>query len=249
MAEQTQVMKKRGLSEFLKDEITRNRKATKATWIIGIIVLFLVTLYMHGLVVLVRGMLEPVTAARMIGMNVEESLPLILTETEKSLKDQAIPLANALSNRLTESLPKLRKEGERQIDLTHKEFLPLLREEMRSGIRDYMLEHTEEINELFETHKGPEFAELFVDTIMSDMATSLESELWDGCRTNNLEHIKANSLKILNDINEELLRLINMSDTEMTRSDRLQRRLIVIWVKALDELLDRKCIEEPSATQ
>lgn len=249
MDEETKTAQENELNRFLKEQIVRNKRAARTTWIIGGIVVVLVTCYMSGLVVLVRGILEPMTAARMIGQYIEQQLPSILSGTENALQQQATPLGNALSDRIITSLPKLREEAEKQIDLTCEQFLPLLREEIRSTVRCYMEEHADEISDFYGAHKGEEFAEFFIDSIMVEVADSLNKQLREVSGEYDLDYIRSASLTILNDINGELSRLLNLSAEEMTKSDRLQRRLIVAWVQALDELLRSRRVGEIPAVK
>ncbi|MBN1675859.1 MAG: hypothetical protein JXR37_32750 [Kiritimatiellae bacterium] len=220
-------------SDFIVEQIARNQKAIRATWIVGIILLGLVTCYMSGLVLLVRSMLEPKTAARMIGIHVEENLPSVMNGLEDALRDQAVPLANSLSSAIITTLPNLRQHGENQIELVAKEMLPLLREEIRSTLHAYVEAHEEQIRDFYQTHKSPEFAEVFIDMLVQETAKSLNKELLAG--QHGLKHVKSAALQGLKDINAELARLLNMSAEKMTRSERLQRRLIVTWLHAVHE--------------
>ena len=225
------------LDAFVEEQIAGNRRATKLTWIVGAVLILLVGCYMSGLVLLVRGMLVPMTAARMIAQSVEQGLPAILGETERSLHDQAVPLANALSDRLIIMLPELRKKGQEQIDLACDQWLPLLREEIRSVVQAYMLEHEAEFRLVYESQKEEGFADVFVDQLVKEVAASLQAELLQDGKGRGLDYVGTMAMGALNDINGELSRLLNLSGDEMTRSDRLQRRLIVAWMQVLDEML------------
>jgi len=226
--------------QFLEEKIAANRKATKATWVVGIIVLVLIGTYMAGLVYLIKGILEPMTAARMIGMNIEASLPSVLNETELSLQQQATPLANALSDEIMAAMPQMRKEAEEQIDLVYDQLLPLMREEVRSVVLSYVIEHEQELHDIYAAQKCEGFAEAFVDNVMADLTKALNRELSTATRGHDLEYVSATSLSTLEDINEQLTRLIKTETESMSRSERLQRRLIVSWVHVLDDLLQAK---------
>ena len=69
---------------FLQEEIDRTVKATRMTWIVGLMVAALIGCYMSAVVYLWRDMLDPVTAARMVGIKVEESLPGLMGDTERA---------------------------------------------------------------------------------------------------------------------------------------------------------------------
>lgn len=228
------------LSTFLQEQIDRNTKATKVTWIVGAIVVLLVTFYMSGLVYLVRGILEPMTAARMIGQSIEENMPPVLGGLEKTLEQQAIPVANALSEKLISSIPLLGEDARRKIDLTYEQFLPLLREEVRTTLRSYMEEHKEEIADLYETHRGPEFVNLFIHALVAEMTEYLNEKLSENASGLDIEYVSVSFLNALNNINDDLSRLLNLKTENMTRSEILQRRLIVIWSHSLEQLLRSK---------
>lgn len=225
------------LKQFLNEEIDRNKKAIRTTGIVGLIVILLVACYMFGTVILVRSMLEPMTAARMIGEQIELNLPSVLNETEQALQLHAPVLANTLSQSVMDALPKVRREAEKQIDSSYQELLPLIRQEMLSTFHTYVNDHREEITDYYETQKSPDFAKFFVDEVISEMTGSLNRELRQDSRGRDLVHVQVASLNALKEVNEELSRLLQMKPEEMTRSERLQRRLIVTWIQALDELL------------
>lgn len=249
MADETKTQENE-LKQFLNEEIDRNKKTIRTTWIVGVIVVLLVACYMSGTVILVRSMLEPMTAARMIGEQIELNLPLVLGETETALRSQGPVLASMLSRSVMDALPAVRREGERQIDLSYQEMLPLMREEMRSTLRTYINDHREEITDYYETHKSSEFPKFFIDEVVSDLTGSISRQLrQDDSGGRDLVHVRAASLNALKEVNEELSRLLEMKPEQMTRSERLQRRLIVTWVQTLDELLCSQNLEVPPALE
>jgi hypothetical protein len=228
------------MRDFIRAETEKLRRSARLTWAIGLVVTVLVGCYMSGLVILVKGMLEPMTAARMLAMSVEDALPSILQETERSLRDQAVPLANSVSQSVFAYMPRLRLEAQKQIDLTYQEFLPLLREEIRTNLQEYMKEHGQEISDFYGEHKAEEFPPAFVDAIVEDLVADLSRRLSQDSGGKGLEYIHGATVEMMRDMNSELTRLLNLRTDQMSRSDRLQRRLIVAWVQALDEVMQKR---------
>lgn len=228
------------LRNFLKQQITANKKSTKVTWLVGIVLALIVVCYMSGLLYLVRGILVPATAARMIAQSIEGNIPAMMSDLETSIKGQAAPLADTCSKKAMAYLPKLREEAEYQIDLTYQQWLPLLREEIRSTVHAYVVEHKDELKEIYATQKEPGFAKAFVDDMADKLVSDLNSRLCAEQSGHDLNYVRKASLNYLMDINVQLSNLIKMKASEMTRSERLQRRMIVSWTHVVDELLQQQ---------
>jgi hypothetical protein len=226
--------------KFLKKQIIGNRKSTEITWFVGLILTVLVVCYMSGLLYLVRGILVPATAARMIAQNIEGNIPAMMSEIELSVKGQAAPLADTCSKMAMAYLPKLREEAENQIDLTYQQWLPLLREEIRSTVHVYVVEHKDELQEIYATQKEPGFAKVFIDELADKLAKDLNNRLCAEQPGHDLNYVRKFSLNYLMDVNEQLSNLIKMKASEMTRSERLQRRMIVSWTRVIDELIQKQ---------
>jgi hypothetical protein len=235
--------------DFLKQQIISNRKSTKVTWLVGIIAALLVVCYMSGLLYLVRGILEPATGARMIVQAVEGNIPAYERDLEQLLKDQAVPMADTFSKTATAYLPKLRKQAEEQIDLTYQQWLPLLREEIRSTVHAYVIEHKEELQFIYATQKEEGFAKVFVEQLSDQITADLNNRLCAEQPGHDLAYVKAASLNYLQDVNINLANLMKMKPEQMSRSERLQRRVIVSWTAAIDELLLQKSREAAGATK
>jgi hypothetical protein len=230
--------------EFLKQEAASERRGAKITWIVGLIIVAIAWAYMHTILVATQTALEPMTAARMIGMHVEAGLPSALDGTEEALKQQSAPLANALSDKIMETIPLLREEGEKQIDMTYKSRLPCLREEIRGVVKCYVDEHEKEFALVYQTQKEAGFAEVFIDTVTAEAVRSLNEHLKREHGERDLKYAHSVSLQALEDINSELVRLLNLNTDQMSRNDRLQRRLIVTWMHVLDEILHKRSVGE-----
>ncbi len=224
------------LAEFIRRQIDINRKATKNTWIVGIILLAVVTCYMSFSLYMLRSILVPQTAARMIAQSVEANLPSAIDEGGRALKLQAPLFADAVSERLMSALPAFRKRGEKLIDLACDDMLPLLREEIRSSVDTFMDLHRDEIVAAFEGQTEDGMPEQVVEELLSDVRTSLNEALREGCDGQDLTVLRESTYDALFDVREELARLNSLTPDKMTEEDRLERRMIVTWLVALDEI-------------
>jgi len=226
------------LDGFLEQEVARLGKKTRLTWIGGIGVLVVLVVYMSGVLGLVRGMLEPRMLARMIALHVEESMPTVLYETEQGIEKQAPVVANAISEQIMQAIPRVREEAEKQIDLACDEMLPLLRDEANETIRAYVAAHAEELDEIYSSARLPEFGEAMVDAVVNDLAVELDARL-TVASGHNLAYVGARALEMMQDINGQLVFLLDKDSGAMTRSERLQRRLIVTWIHVFQEALGK----------
>lgn len=234
------------LITFVRQETTRHRRVARITWIIGVFLIIVVVTYMSGLLYMIRGILEPMTAATMIRQQVEVNLPPVLTGVEQSLKDKAPDLANWVNQYIRQTLPEIRKEGERQIDLVVDQSLPLMREEIRSVIHAYVIEHKDELQEIYASQKAPGFADAFVSNMVADIAMDVDRRLKDSSGVG-LAYVETTTLNSLKDLDGDLKRLAAMDAKDMTRSERLQRRLIVCWLQIMNDQLQKKARGETEA--
>jgi len=239
MADDTQE-KLQKLTDFIEDRIARGQKALRLTWAIGLVLLALVTGYMAGVVWLVRGMLEPRTAAAMIANHAEANLPAVLEGTEAALMAEGPAVADALSRQILGAMPALREDAEFQIDTAYREMLPLLREEIRSTVRVHAEVYKDELVDYYRTHTQPDFPKTFIDRIAADVAAAIDSRLRKAAPGKGLEHVEDRVMRVLDEMNAQLGMLLTKKTGQMTRSERLQRRLIVSWVQALNELMKKR---------
>ncbi len=235
MSDTKRIERKNELAQFLKKKIAHNERAAKVTWIVGLIVFLLVTCYMSTVVLVVRGMLQPVIAANMIRQRVEANLPLVLTGMEHSLTQNAPAAANRTSEAVLAMIPDLRKKAEALIDKAVERDLPDLRSEMRKTVRVYLEQHADEFAVLRDAHSEPEVAKIFVEDMAATMRNSIDAGLrdeWGDAAGSNLE---VTSLIVLTNIRDELSKLIETETDLLTEEERLKRRVIVTWIQMLNE--------------
>lgn len=225
-----------GLESFIQEQTARNFRAARLTWTVGLLfVLFLAT-YLGGVIYLVHGILEPHTTARMIVRNVEADLPAFMQELEVSLRGEAAPLAADAGKAILDAMPQARIAAQAQIDRAYTDILPALRDDARGAIHDYVVAHEAQIREVVAAHKEKEFAQSFVANLTHDVARDLGKQLATETHGASLDYIRMASLDALKDINAQIAALVTKKAEEMTRGERLQRRLIVSLAQGLDEL-------------
>lgn len=228
------------LALFIEERIAANRKSVRMTWVVGLILAVIAACYMSAILFAFKTALEPMTAARMIRDTVEQNVPTVLSGIEENLKNQAIPIAEGLDKAILDALPKLREEAQAQIDLTYQQFLPLLKEEIRSTVKAYVIEHEEELRTLYKEHKSEEFVKEFVDEISREIAVSFDSYLKSQNVRGGLAHVDRTVLTYVQDLDTVLKDLAGKKAEEMSNSERLQRRLIVSWLQLFSEKMKAK---------
>lgn len=230
---------------FFEQEIARHEKATRKTWLGGLLSAALVAAYMAGLLAFVRSVLDPPMAAAMLANELEESLPSVVYETEAALEAQAPVLANAFSAKLSEGMTLARKEAEQQIDFSYQVMLPAIGEEFSIAIHEYVEAHAGDIEEFYRTQTGEGFAESFVQALVDDVMADIDREMAAQCGGRGMEQVRAQSLDVMQQIHDALVALRGKDTAKMTRSERLQRRLIVHWIRVLEELQRRQIEGNP----
>jgi hypothetical protein len=239
------------LVAFLDKQIARKRRATKLIWIWGIVVFALVTCYMSAVVITVRTMLEPHCAAAMIANSVRENLPTLMAQTEATLQANAPTVADQSSRFLTETVfPAVRGHAEEMIDNTVDESLPLLEKEMTETLRAYIEMHEQEIAEMREAHEDRELADAFVSNLLIDLRGSLDHHIRNEAPGADITHIQTQSLTGLQEVRDQLKALLEMETDNMTREERLQRRIIVSWLMMVDGIVcDPDSVKEGLSTK
>ncbi|NQT94722.1 MAG: hypothetical protein HQ559_18340 [Lentisphaerae bacterium] len=223
--------------DFFENEVATTSRKARMTWIVGLLLVALLAVYLGGVSLLIRGMLEPRTAARMIAMQAEETIPQLLLETEVGLQAQAPFLADSLSKQLMKAMPALREEAERQIDATYEEVLPHLRAELGVTLHQYVEAHDEEIRDFYDAQKVEGFEHAFLDAVVDDTLAALDKEIMMKSEGRGIDHAITAALAGLTDIDGQLNTLLVKGEDEMTRSERLQRRLIVSWLRVVEDLM------------
>lgn len=237
------------LANLIVQETARNRKAARMTWILGLVFVAILTAYMTGLLYLVRGILEPTTAARMIAQKVEADIPALMRDLEQQLRHEATPLANEFSRQIMSCMPQVRLAAQDQIDRTYQEWLPVMRDEMAQAIHSYVVAHRKDLEALYAAQKEPGFAKVFVDDLTAQIVAELNRHLRENGSQHDLVYVHDVSLNVMKDINRQLTMLMTRKAEEMTRSERLQRRLIVSWVQVLNELLQQRAASKPATVE
>lgn len=229
------------LAEFIAAETRENLKAARLTWIVGLVIMALVTCYMSGLLLLLRSMLDPQISANMIRQQVEgQAVPALLSSLEDSLKAQAPTVANALSKGIMSSFRALRAEAEDQIKVTHHQLLPLMKEEIRTQITGYVAENEAELKQIYTDQKVEGFSKIYIDHLTKQLTTDIEAHIAQQSNLDGLQGVEAKTLAYLEDVQGGLDSVMSKPDAELSRSERLQRRLIVAWLRIFEDKLADK---------
>ena len=223
------------LAAFVKEQIVGNARATRRTWLAGVGFVLFLAVYLSGVLWLVHGMLEPAIAARTIARNVEADMPGFMSEMENALRQEADPLAAEVCKAIVDAMPRARAEAEAQIDRAYLDHLPMLRDAVAATIREYAAAHQTELREAVSAHKEKDFARIFADHITQEVARDLDRELAAVQPGASLNYIHMAALDAIRDMNARLAALASKKSVELTRSERLQRRLIVSLAQAVDE--------------
>lgn len=230
------------LAEFIAAETRENYRCARITWIIGLVVTLLVGIYMCGIKYYVGELiLNPQVAAQVIRDQVQNAaIPALIGGLEDSLKQQATPLANALSRELMARMSLVRTEAENQIKLTHHQFLPLMREEIRSVIHAYVTENEVVLKELYADQKVEGFAKLYIEQLTAEITSDIERMIGETTNLNGIAGAESKALTYLQNVEGGLDTILSKPDAELSRSEKLQRRLIVAWVRIVEEKLAEK---------
>ena len=231
------------IDTFLKEEVIRIQAATKRTRIIGGVVALIVFGYMAFLSWAVNSLfLEPQTLAGWMGTQVQNVIPSFLQTMEDDLIQKAPATAITVRDETIKLMPQLRAKAEEHVDTTISEVLPQFALETEQTIRDYIRGNSEEIVAYYEGLEGEEINDKIVRDLIAEILSRIDAQLRAEGQQDGKNVLAYGSLHILNDINDELGRLVSLDPDKMSEEDRLQRRMIVSWAQTLNEARHRQAI-------
>ena len=228
------------LSAFLKQETARALRAARTTWIVGLALFLFAIGYLTALLALIQGMLDPKITACMVAQRLDAALPAMMLEAEASLRNLAPAAAEALSARAMEAMSEVREEAERQIDLTYEQVLPLMEIELRQTVRAHVDAHADEIRNFYRVHQQPDFPDQFLQAIAQDAMSSLDRASGGGFAARRPGYFADAVLQALATVNAQIETLRDKPTEQMDRSERLQRRLIVAWLRVIEEAIRQR---------
>ncbi len=215
------------LSSFIKEQIQTGNKKLRNTWVFGAIAVLVAVGYMSVVLWVVRGFLEPATAARTIAAVVERNFPSMLGSVEKSLGDQAPTLASRISEKALQTLPVIRKQAENQIAAIHTNILPALAAQLSETMRANLAVHKPEIAQFVKAHNDEEIAKYFLDTLSGDMLKSLDRLLQGETPGRGLGIVQTAVVGGLGETKNYLSVLAKKNPAELSHAEQLQRKLII----------------------
>jgi hypothetical protein len=225
------------LAGFLQGEIARQRRRNRKTWTIGLVFTVILALYLGGIAQFLKSsVLDPRRAAEMASYIAQQHLPQILRDAEAELTASAPAVADrAVANLLT--LPAhIGTEARGQINVVTDDMLPLLAYELTSTLQAHMEERAAKAATLLEGHLDEASVQAFVDQLASDVVEDLDREM-QADSGEGIDHMLSMSLAALQDFNYQLKELNGRKPEELSREDQLHRRLLVLCMRALDEIV------------
>ncbi|MGF1451013.1 MAG: hypothetical protein ACFB21_02930 [Opitutales bacterium] len=215
------------LVTFLQDEIKKAKRGVTMTYSFGLIVCLILGGYMAwALYNLNQTVLDPEQLAMFIGDSAEEQVPGLVSELENYLIDTADDQAEELSNRFLELAPQIFAAARNQIDATYQEDLPLISAEFSTIIREYLRENEEALKAFAEANSNEEFAEFFISELMAELETQLNAWMAEEFEGRDLSYVQENIRLAMMAMNEKLEELIEKPVEELTRQERMQRRIL-----------------------
>jgi hypothetical protein len=223
--------------EYLEGEIALAEKKNRMTIIVGALMLVIIGGYMTFIGSFVRNeVLNPKTAAQWVSYMTQQNLPVILVQTEATLKEQAPTAADQMVGSLLQVPTLVGNEARKQIDFVVDEMLPQMETELDSTVQSYFDAHVDDAAEFFAEHHEPGMAEAFIDQLSEDLVADLDQHMIrDGGK--GVHHLVDVSMGALEAINRRVETLATKDPADMTREELLHKELVVLCLHVLDDLL------------
>lgn len=224
------------LSTFIHNETLSIQRSTRRTIVFGGVLALLIAGYMGFVIFMLKGFLEPQALAMVVADQVAETLPDVINSAELTLRAKAPELANQITDSFMQAIPKMAETGKQEIDLAYQERIPYINEEFKNIVRDYIEDNSEELVAFTETHSAEAFAQYFTEQMMVELGVQLEQRLNDShARTSNLKYFSNNLTYSLLAMNTTLDEFLHQDINQLTRQERLQRRILARLVQSAHE--------------
>ena len=113
--------------------------------------------------------------------------------------------------------------------------IPALRGELEGAIEAHFEAHGDDIKAFYEGHDDDNLAARYVvNGVVASVMATLDDELRVMTGDEGLYDIRHASLNSLRKINDQLENFVNKRSYQLTREERMQRRVIVTWLRALN---------------
>jgi len=223
------------LEDFMRSEIERTRKGIGTTYIFGGIVAILIALYMTFILNMLKEATNGQFLAIAVRQQIEAAAPEMISSGEEALAAEAAVLANNLSNRFLEIIPELAQTGKESIDATYSEVIPYVADEVSAIVRDYIRFNEAEIREFADSHSIEQFAREFTRQVMDEFATQMDKRMKETTGGEGLAYFNDNLLVSLQAMDGTLEELLETPADQLTRRERLQRRILARLVTTVTE--------------
>jgi len=223
------------LIEFMRSEIERTQKGVGQTYLFGIIIAVLIAGYMTFVLSMVRQATNGEFLAIAVRQQIEAAAPEMIASGEESLGAQAAVFANDLSDRFLEIVPEIAQVGKESIDSAYQDGVPYISEEFSEMVRLYIRANEAEIREFADTHDSKEFAQEFTREMMDEFARQMDTRMEEATDGEGLAYFNENLATSLLAIDTTLDELLAKSPDELTRRERLQRRILARLVLTVTE--------------
>ena len=233
---------------YLEEETTRNLKTAKLTWRVGGGLVGFVFLYMYWIISSVHStFLDPEGLASTAAGILHEAAPQYIEETKTFLEGQAPVAAEQVKMEILNLIPEIRTQGQNGID-TVVDMVPALEGQIHGAIEAHFAQHGDSIKAFYEGHNHARAADEVLDGVVKAITDQLDSELRTVTGSEGLHEIKVDSLEALKKIDVQLANLSSKSPYRMTHQERVQRRLIVTWMQALEGSFQASKVVLPDPT-
>ena len=218
-------------AEFIASETKRMQKATKTTWIVGVVVVVFLSGYFSFILTMVRTFLEPEVAAIMVARNVKSNFPTYMEEAENMLAAQSVVMAEEMSDTIISVFPDIRIQAQAHLERTHKDIIPYMSHEFQGVIADYIRANREKIEMVASNNHSPEFTQMFVDDIMNQFGVLLNQAMAEEFDGKDLKYFLENSLMAMETMSDYLDLLIETDPENMSRTMKLHKQLLATITK------------------
>lgn len=226
-------MSEQDYTSFLEIEIARIKKRTRSTLILaGILILVLIG-YLSFVLTMAKTFTKPENAAFLVADNVRTNFPSFMETTETLLAERSVILAESLSERFLTTVPALRVEAQRQLELAHTEMVPHLSLEFQTILADYIAANEESIQLLAEQGSNQSLAESFVADVMQSFAHYLNESMIDHFDGRDLAFAPENSLFALQAMEAYLDELMLSDPSQLDRQQLLEKRILTAVVQRI----------------
>lgn len=229
------------LKTLLRAETQRNENRARKTWAIGLVVLVLMMLYLGWIGYRFKNeVLNPYHLGFTLAQKISANMPTVLKRTEAQLSQQAPYFAGRTHRQIVSMIPTIGRAGRAQIDRLAS-FLPQMDQITKEAVQKFYAVSQDEIRTFYAAHHSAEdkqkFIAAMVDRFAEISAENMERDIQLTYRGKVFKGPRQLSILFLRKMNERFKHLAAMPASTMTPKERIERRLVVAWTRALGKYL------------